>query len=212
MSNPVSSFFAAVCRLRIIPRWSLMRNNQREDVQQHSHQVAMFAHGIALVGNQIFGRDYDANKVGMIALYHDAPEVLTGDIPTPIKYYTKEMRDAYKVIETQAEKHLLNMIPEDLRETYCDLVCSDHIDHAHALIVKAADTLSAYIKCIEEINSGNPEFLQAKDSTSVRMNKLREELPEFNYFIETFLPAFSDSLDMQMTSYENAPSSMMSMG
>lgn len=185
------SFFAYLSRMRYIDRWALMRNSMRENVQEHSHMVAVLAHGLAVIRRDIFGGTIDPGEVAVAALYHDAPEILTGDLPTPVKYFNPDIRDAYKKVETVSANKLLSMLPEVLRETYRPYL-TEAPGQVHDL-VKAADKLSAYIKCVEELKAGNTEFRKAAEQT---MGALRAfHLPELDYFIEHFLPAFSLTLD-----------------
>ncbi len=167
-----------------------MRNVNDENLAEHSAQVAMIAHALALVGNKYFGKNYDLGKISIAALYHDSTEVYTGDMPTPIKYFTPEMRDNYKKIENNAVSLLLSHLPEDFKADYEEI-----LDYPEELevIIKAADKLCAYIKCIEELKCGNNEFLSAKDSTFASMKAMG--CPELDYFIDNFLPPFELTLD-----------------
>ena len=184
-------FFAYISRMRYIDRWALMRNSQKENVQEHSHMVAVLAHGLAVIRREIFGGQIDPGEVAVAALYHDAPEILTGDLPTPVKYFDPHIRDAYKKVESVAADRLLDMLPGELREAYVPYL-KEEPGEIHDL-VKAADKLSAYIKCVEELKTGNAEFKQAAEQT---LELLRQSpLPEVGYFIDHFLPAFSLTLD-----------------
>lgn len=184
-------FFAYLARMRFIDRWALMRNSYTENIQEHSHQVAVLAHALAVIRNKYFGGHVDAGQVAVAALYHDAPEILTGDLPTPIKYYNPAIRDAYKQVETVAEEKLLAMLPEELRPVY-DAALRPEGEDVKAL-VKAADKLSAHIKCVEEVKAGNNEFRKAAEQT---LRALQEyDMPELNYFTEHFLPGFHLTLD-----------------
>lgn len=185
------SFFALMSRMKYIDRWALMRNTDKENIQEHSHQVAVLAHGLAVIENRYFGGHVDVGQVALAAIYHDAAEIITGDMPTPIKYYNNELRDAYKDVEHMAEKRLLSTLPEEMRPDYEDLLDSPDPD-IHR-IVKAADKLSAYIKCIEELKAGNNEFLQAKEQTEEALSKM--SFPALDYFMEHFLPSFTKTLD-----------------
>ena len=185
-------FFAYINRMRFIQRWALMRNSYSENIQEHSHQVAVLAHALALIRRDILhlpGPDPD--RCAVAALYHDASEILTGDMPTPIKYYNPDIRDAYKAVEQVAEAKLLSMLPEELRPTYEDAL--HPADPEIAELVKAADKLSAHIKCLEELKAGNNEFRQAAAQTAAAMDEM--QLPELTYFRETFLPSFQLTLD-----------------
>lgn len=184
-------FFAYMARMRFIDRWVLMRNSYTENIQEHSHQVAVLAHALAVIRNRYFGGHVDAGQVAVAALYHDAPEILTGDLPTPIKYYNPVIRDAYKQVEAVAEDKLLAMLPEELRPVY-DAALRPESEDVKTL-VKAADKLSAHIKCVEEVKAGNNEFRKAAEQT---LHALQEyDLPELNYFMEHFLPGFHLTLD-----------------
>ena len=186
-----SHFFAYVSRMRFIQRWALMRNTAQENVQEHSHQVAVLAHALAVIRNEKFGGSVDAGQVAVAALYHDASEILTGDMPTPIKYDNPDIRKAYKEVETMAERKLLHMLPEELQTAYAPIITgqSGEIEE----LVKAADKLSAYIKCVEEMKAGNNEFREAAAQTRKALDAYK--LPEVAYFMETFMESFSLTLD-----------------
>ncbi len=186
-----SHFFAYISRMRFIQRWSLMRNTAPENVQEHSHQVAVLAHALAVIRNEKFGGHADPGVVTVAALYHDASEILTGDMPTPIKYDNPEIRDAYKKVETVAEHKLLRMLPEELQPVYAPILCGE--DAETKRLVKAADKLSAYIKCVEELKAGNMEFREAAAQTRQALED--DPLPEVHYFLDTFLESFSLTLD-----------------
>ena len=185
-----SHFFAYVSRMRFIQRWALMRNTAPENVQEHSHQVAVLAHALAVIRNERFGGHVDAGAVAAAALYHDASEILTGDMPTPIKYDNPAIRKAYKDVEAVAEEKLLEMLPPELRPVYEPVLRPDGETER---LVKAADKLSAYIKCVEELKAGNNEFREAAAQTMTALQSY--DLPELDYFLETFLPSFSLTLD-----------------
>ena len=187
-----NEFYALLGRMRYITRWGLMRNTFSENIQEHSHQVAVLAHALALIRRDILhlpGPDPD--KCAVAALYHDASEILTGDMPTPIKYYNPEIKDAYKQVERIAGERLLQMLPAELRASYEHLVLED--DEAVTPIVKAADKLSAHIKCIEELKAGNTEFDSAADATMAALQKLN--MPELDWFIANCLEPFRLNLD-----------------
>ena len=186
------NFFALISRMRYIGRWGLMRNTFQENIQEHSHMVAVLAHALAVIRRDIFGGDLDPEHAAVLALYHDAPEILTGDLPTPVKYYNPEIREAYREVEEVSARRLLSMLPEALRPAYEPLLLEDQESEYHAL-VKAADKLSAYIKCVEEVKAGNTEFRQAAEQTRRALESY--DLPEVRYFIDTFLESFSLSLD-----------------
>jgi 5'-deoxynucleotidase len=188
-----SHFFAHLARMKLINRWPLMRNVRTENVQEHSLQVAMVAHSLALIRNKYFGGQLDPNEVATIAMFHDVSEVLTGDLPTPVKYSNPSIRDEYKKIEKLAEKRLINMAPEDFHDDYAKLI--DHHYHSDDIqfIVKAADVICAYLKSLEELSAGNREFELAKK----RLDKMLKDYNsgEVNYFMQAYVPSFSLSLD-----------------
>ncbi|WP_297211450.1 5'-deoxynucleotidase [uncultured Flavonifractor sp.] len=185
-------FFAYLSRMRYINRWGLMRNTVQENIQEHSHMVAVLAHALAVIRRDVLGRPADPGLAAAAALYHDAPEILTGDLPTPIKYYSPDIRDAYKRVEQVSAGKLLAMLPDELRPAYEPLVREEYDPDTRAL-VKAADKLSAYIKCVEELKAGNGEFRQAAEQTLEALKGY--SLPEVDYFMEHFLPAFGLTLD-----------------
>ncbi len=187
-----NEFYALLGRMRYITRWGLMRNTFSENIQEHSHQVAVLAHALALIRRDILHLNGpDPDKCAVAALYHDASEILTGDLPTPIKYYNPHIKDAYKQVERIAGERLLQMLPEQLRDSYEHLILED--DEAVTPIVKAADKLSAYIKCVEEQKAGNTEFDSAADATMAIMRKL--DMPELTWFIDNCLEPFRLNLD-----------------
>ncbi len=186
-----SHFFAYVSRMRFIQRWALMRNTAPENVQEHSHQVAVLAHALAVIRNEKFGGQVDPGAVAVAALYHDASEILTGDMPTPIKYDNPAIQGAYRDVEKMAEQKLLGMLPQELREVYAPILTVP--DEETRRLVKAADKLSAHIKCLEELKAGNLEFRQAAEQTRRALESY--DLPEVRYFIDIFLESFSLSLD-----------------
>ncbi len=184
-------FFALISRMRYIQRWGLMRNTFRENIQEHSHMVAVLAHGLAMIDRDILGGDADPDKCASAALFHDASEILTGDLPTPIKYYNPEIRNAYKQVEHVSCQKLLGMLPEPLRAGYEPLLLES--DESVRAIVKAADKLSAHIKCIEEMKAGNLEFESAARQTRSALTDMH--LPALDYFMEHFLDSFALNLD-----------------
>jgi len=188
MSHP---FFAMLSRMRYINRWGLMRNTFQENIQEHSHQVAVLAHALAVIQNRFYGGQIDPGSVAVAALYHDASEILTGDMPTPIKYDNPDIKAAYKQVEAMAEQKLLSMLPEELRCDFDEAVTIPDPE-VHTL-VKAADKLSAYLKCVEELKAGNTEFKKAKEQTYTALK--RNPSPALEYFMEHFLDGFELTLD-----------------
>ena len=187
-----NEFFALLGRMRYITRWGLMRNTFSDNIQEHSHQVAVLAHALALIRRDILHLPTpDPDRCAVAALYHDASEILTGDLPTPIKYYNPDIKDAYKQVERIAGNRLLDMLPPELRESYEHLVLEN--DETLNPIVKGADKLSAYIKCVEEQKAGNTEFDSAAAMTMQSLKAMHRE--ELDWFIENCLPAFSLNLD-----------------
>ena len=184
-------FFPMIARMRYIDRWGLMRNTQSENIQEHSHMVAVLAHALAVIQNRYFGGQIDPGAVAVAALYHDASEIITGDMPTPIKYDNPEIKEAYKAVERVAEQKLLSMLPEELRGEYEDIITIP--DPEIQTLVKAADKLSAYLKCVEELKAGNLEFKKAKEQTYAAL--LEKQTPALKYFMENFLEGFELTLD-----------------
>jgi 5'-deoxynucleotidase len=192
-----SPFFATVSRMRYIDRWALMRSARPENLSEHSLDVAMIAHALATIGNVRYGRSLDAGRAALIGLYHDASEIITGDMPTPVKYHNPQIRDAYKEVEREAERALLEKLPADLRPTYEALFDDLGTEEDQYLwrLVKAADKISALIKCIDEAHAGNEEFRTAERSTRERVEEMRGELPEVGDFVDEFLPPYGSTLD-----------------
>ena len=187
-----NNFFALISRMRYISRWGLMRNSLPENIQEHSHMVAVIAHALGVIRRDVYGVPCNPDQCASVALYHDASEILTGDLPTPIKYNNQEIMAAYHEIEDLASEKLLRMLPPELQSSFEPIMIGDAAKELHP-IVKAADKLSAYIKCIEERKAGNNEFLSAEKQT--RDSLLRSDLPEVKYFMENFIPAFEKTLD-----------------
>ena len=185
-------FFAYISRMKYIARWSLMRSADAENIQEHSHMVAVLAHALGLIRREVFHRDCDVNALAAIALYHDAPEILTGDLPTPIKYHSRSVKAAYDEVEALAAEKLLSALPEALRPAYRALLTAPEREEEYAL-VKAADTLSAYVKCVEERRAGSREFLSAEAASRQKLEAMA--LPEVGYFLEHFMPGFEKNLD-----------------
>ncbi|MGI6529589.1 MAG: 5'-deoxynucleotidase [Clostridia bacterium] len=185
-------FFAYINRMKYINRWGLMRNTDTENIQEHSLQVAILAHALCIIKNKYFGGNINADRSCVYALYHDANEIITGDLPTPVKYFNPQIKESYRKIEDISKEKLVSMLPDDMQDEYRSILFYEE-DEEYRDIIRAADKLSAYIKCVEEVKAGNKEFLQAKESiynVLVDMN-----LPELEYFMEHFLPSYSLSLD-----------------
>ncbi|MBE6576473.1 MAG: 5'-deoxynucleotidase [Ruminococcaceae bacterium] len=185
-------FFAFLNRMKYIRRWSLMHSIREENIMEHSQQVAVLAHALALVANREFGAQYDVSRIVLLAQYHEVSEVITGDLPTPIKYFNREMKTAYKALERKASERLLDMLPDSLREDYAEYVLPDEGSPEYR-VVKAADRLAAYLKCVEEMRAGNNEFKKAMLSIEEDLRKLGR--PEVDYFLREFAPAFDLTLD-----------------
>ncbi len=188
-------FFATLSRMKYIFRWSLMRNTRTENICEHSQEVAILAHALALLQNRRFGGKVNVEEVVLLAMYHDVPEILTGDLPTPVKYDNPDIRDAYRAVERLSAERLLSQLPEDLRQDYRPLLLPDSADREALRLVKAADKLSALIKCIEELKAGNGEFRQAKASTEAALKRM--QLPVVDCFMKEFLPSYELTLDEQ---------------
>lgn len=189
----VYSFGAMMSRMKYIDRWALMRNSTKENISEHSLEVAMIAHLLAVIGRVRFGKELDADKAALIGIYHDSTEIITGDMPTPIKYYNDEMRETFKEIEDLAAIQLLAMLPDDIREEYEDLFFAQEKDVYLWKLVKAADKISALIKCVEEEKAGNTEFVNAKKLTKKSIDVM--ELEEVEVFFDEFFPAYLKTLD-----------------
>ena len=192
-----NTFFASVSRMKYINRWALMRNTREENLSEHSLETAVIVHALCVIGNRRFGRHLDEKEAALVGIYHDASEIITGDMPTPVKYCSDEIRDAYKAVESHAQDELLSRLPEDLRPSYEEIFRGSKSEEDIYLrrLVKAADKLSALIKCIEEEKSGNEEFKTAMESTKRAVDRMREELPEVDVFCREFLPPYGHTLD-----------------
>lgn len=186
-------FFAMMSRMKYIERWALMRNSMPENISEHSLEVGMLAHALTVIGNRRFGKKLDAQRAALIGMYHDATEIITGDMPTPIKYYNRDIQDAFKNIEENAALQLLSMLPEDLRTDFEKVFFVQEGESYLWRLVKAADKLSALIKCIEEGKAGNTEFRRARESTTASLHAM--ELPEVEEFMREFLPSYDKTLD-----------------
>lgn len=189
------NFYAMISRMKYINRWALMRNTREENLCEHSLEVSVIAHALATIGNVRYDKKLNTEKAALIGLYHDASEIITGDMPTPIKYYNNELKTAFKDVEDIACHKLLDKLPADLRAAYEPILIKSEEDAYLWKLVKAADKLSAMIKCIEETASGNTEFSSALNATSKTLNKLADELPEVNDFMRDFLPSYGKTLD-----------------
>ncbi|NLV58082.1 MAG: 5'-deoxynucleotidase [Clostridiales bacterium] len=188
----MNHFYAYINRLKLIRRWGLMHNTVPENDMEHSMQAALIAHGLAVLGKTRYQRDIDPQRVLAMALYHDAGEVITGDLPTPVKYQNPSIQDAYQDLETLANQQLLAMLPKDMREQYRAYLVPDEKSYEYRL-VKAADRICAYLKCVEEQKMGNREFDQARITITDSINQ--NPLPEVHAFMREFVPSFSLSLD-----------------
>ena len=185
-------FFAYIARMKYIKRWCLMHSEREENVMEHSFDVTVISHALSTIGNAYFNADYDVEKVLLYALYHETSEVITGDLPTPIKYFNKEINSAYKDLETLAAKKLLATLPTEIAAEMEKAVLPDHNEKEYRL-VKCADRIAAYIKCLDELKVGNKEFSKAEASIKADIKKM--ELPEVKYFLQNVLPAYAKTLD-----------------
>ncbi len=195
MEQENQQFFAMLQRMRYINRWGLMRNTIKENIAEHSLDTAMIAHGLGIIGNTYFHKKIDAERLAVLALFHDTTEIITGDMPTPIKYFAPEIKKAYKDVERYAGQQLLSTLPEEMKGEYESLLIEQKEEKDYWKYVKAADKISALIKCVEELAMGNDDFVKAKQSTEAAVRALKCE--EADYFLEHFLPAYSLTLDEQ---------------
>lgn len=196
------SFFATISRMKYIERWALMRSSRPENLSEHALEVAAIAHVLCTIGNLRYGRELDADRAALLGLYHDATEIITGDMPTPVKYHSRDIRRAYHEVEDAAAQRLLLLLPEDLQDTYRDILLPEKSENAEQeedqylrRLVKAADKLSALIKCIEEENAGNGEFRTAKKTIQDSVDEMAARMPEVRDFCNDFLPAYGSTLD-----------------
>ncbi len=191
------NFYAYIARMKYITRWGLMRNTEKENIQEHSLEVAILAHALCLIRNEMYAEEpakkLDPEKACLFAVFHDSDEIITGDLPTPIKYANPVIRDNYHDIEAQSKEKLLSMLPEKLQPVYRNILFFDENSPEYRSVVKAADRLSAYIKCVEECKAGNAEFTKARQTVLDSMRAMN--LPELDSFIDHFLPAYSLTLD-----------------
>ena len=188
-----NTFFAMVSRMKYIDRWALMRNTEKESLDSHSKEVAVIAHALAVIGNKRFGKCYNADRAAVLGLYHDAHEIITGDMPTPVKYDNEAITTAFKSVENAANEKLISKLPDDLKDIFNPLLTGEEDEELKPLI-KSADKLSALIKCIEERKAGNMEFREAEAATRKRI--LEADIPEAEVFLDEFIPAYEMPLDM----------------
>lgn len=188
-----SHFYAYISKIRWLQRWGLKRNTVPENVMEHSWEVATIAHGLALIRNRYFDGQLDVNAIVVAAMYHDCGEVITGDMPSPIKYHSEAITTAYKSIERQAEHELLRLLPEGLKDDFEPFVISENIPPEHHAIIKAADTIAAFLKCQMEVAAGNAEFSRAAEDIKKRLERL--DMPEVEYFLDLFVPSYALTLD-----------------
>lgn len=188
-----SHFYAYISKLRWLQRWGLKRNVITENVMEHSWEVATIAHGLGVISNRVYGENLDINAIVVAALYHDCNEVITGDMPSPIKYHSAEITRAYKSIEHQADQELLGLLPEELRADFRMVLLEDDLPAEQLRLIKAADTLAAYLKCEAEVQAGNQEFSRAREDIKKRLEQI--DLPAVDYFLKTFVPSYRLTLD-----------------
>lgn len=194
-----NQFYSMLSRMKLINRWGLMRNTHNENISEHSLETAMLAHSLAVIGNTYFGKSYNAERCALLGIFHDVTEIITGDLPTPVKYGSDEIRSAYKQVEENAKNRLVSMLPDEMQREISPLLSPDENASEEELelwrFVKAADKLSALIKCIEERTTGNTDFISAEQSTLQSIKEMK--LPEVDFFIEKFLPSYGKTLDEQ---------------
>lgn len=194
-----SHFLAILSRMKYIERWALMHSSRAENLSEHSLEVALIAHMLCVIGNARFDRDLDAERAALVALYHDASEIITGDLPTPVKYHDGRIRDAYRAVEEAAEKRLLDTLPNDLRPAFEEVFGPAREDSETDVylrrLVKAADKVSALIKCVDERRAGNAEFSSAEATCRAAVDEMAAELPEVADFVREFLPSYGSTLD-----------------
>ncbi|EGD48670.1 metal dependent phosphohydrolase [Ruminiclostridium papyrosolvens DSM 2782] len=193
MDDKSFHFFAFLSRMKYINRWGLMRNTYTENIQEHSLQVSIIAHGLAVIKNTYFNGEVNPERVAILAMFHDCNEIITGDMPTPIKYYNPQISKIYKDIEDISKEKIISMLPEEMADEYYSLFFKNPDDMKCWKLVKAADRISAYIKCVEEVKVGNNEFKKARET--ILQSILEIDLPEVGYFMEKFIPSFNLSLD-----------------
>ena len=194
------SFFATISRMKYIERWALMRSSRPENLSEHALEVACIAHVLCTIGNIRYGQNLDADRAALLGLYHDATEIITGDMPTPVKYHSRDIRRAYHEVEDAAARRLLLLLPQDLQDTYQEILLPEKSKNAKEeeylrRLVKAADKISALIKCIEEENAGNGEFRTAKKTIQQSVDEMAAQMPEVRDFCSDFLPDYGSTLD-----------------
>ena len=195
MEKNMYTFYAFMNRMKLIQRWNLMRSNIREDLMQHTAAVAIFGQALGIIRNTLFGGDVNVDKIASLALYHDTAEVVSGDLPTPVKYYNDSMKGAYKDIENEINQRLIDALPEELKAPYTPYIMPDE-DSTEYKLMKIADKLSAFVKCTEEKLLGNSEFDKAYNRLKNALDAQREEFPELGYFLDNFMDGFSESIDI----------------
>ena len=188
-----NQFFALMGRMKYINRWGLMRNTKMENICEHSMDVAMIAHALGVINNVYYGGNLNPDRLALMGMYHDATEIITGDMPTPVKYYNPLIRNAYKEVESVAKDELLEGLPEEMRPYYASIMQDTEREAVMWLYVKAADKLAALVKCIEERSMGNQDFCKAEETTIESIQEMK--LPEVNFFMEHFIPAYGLTLD-----------------
>ena len=188
-------FFAYVNRTKYITRWGLMKNTEVESLSTHLYQTSVLAHALALIENKYYGGNFNSEKIALCALYHDLPEIITGDLPTPVKYYNDEIKTAYKKIEDETSSLLIDKLPDELKEDYSDILYQKMLTDKEKRLLKAADTLSAYIKCMDEMRSDNRDFYSASVATEKKLEKIAEEFSSVSYFLNEFLGSFDLTID-----------------
>lgn len=187
-----SDFYGMLARMKYINRWGLMRNTRTENIAEHSLEVAIIAHSLAVIGNTYFGKKINADHVAVLGIFHDTTEIITGDLPTPIKYYAPEIRDAYKNVESIAAEQLISELPKEMKAAYKD-VLHEIGEEYEIKLLKAADKLSALIKCMEERNTGNLDFDKAYETIKASIEEMRME--EVDFFMDNFLPSYNRTID-----------------
>ena len=186
-------FYAMLSRMKYINRWGLMQNTRHENLCEHSLEVAFIAHALGIINNEIYGGNINAERLAILGMYHDVTEIITGDMPTPVKYYSTEIRNAYKELENVAKNQLLTGLPEVMRDSYEPFFLETEEEEKLWRYVKAADKISAYIKCIEERKSGNTDFIEAEKTIEKTIRDMH--IQEVDYFMEEFIPAYMKTLD-----------------